>query len=133
MNNFDSILKNPAPILALAPMQDVTDLPFMRLISSYGNADLYFTEYFRVLPDSRLDRNILASITENPTGRPVIAQLIGNNIAALIRTARELEQYPVAAIDLNLGCPVPVVYRKCAGGGPLRESERIEQILGAVR
>ncbi len=132
-NEFEKLLAQPEPILALAPMQDVTDLPFMRLISGYGNADVYFTEYFRVLPDSRLDRNILASITENPTGRPVIAQMIGNDIDALVRTARELEQHPVAAIDLNLGCPVPVVYRKCAGGGLLREPERIDEILGALR
>ncbi len=114
-------------------MQDVTDLPFMRLISGYGNADVYFTEYFRVLPDSRLDRHILASITQNPTGRPVIAQMIGNDIPALVRTARELQQHPVAAIDLNLGCPVPIVYRKCAGGGLLRDPDRIDQILGALR
>jgi tRNA-dihydrouridine synthase B len=114
-------------------MQDVTDLAFMRLIGGYGNADVYFTEYFRVLPDSRLDPQILASITENPTGRPVVAQMIGNDIAALVRTARELQQYPVAAIDLNLGCPVPIVYRKCAGGGLLREPERIDRILGALR
>lgn len=114
-------------------MQDVTDLPFMRLISDYGNADVYFTEYFRVLPQSRLDPQILRSITQNPTGRPVIAQMIGNDIAALVRTARELQQHPVAAIDLNLGCPVPIVYKKCAGGGLLRDPERIDLILGALR
>ena len=114
-------------------MQDVTDLGFIRLISSYGNADVYFTEYFRVLPDSRLDPHILASITQNPTGRPVIAQMIGNDIAALVRTAHELQQHPVAAIDLNLGCPVPIVFRKCAGGGLLRDPERIDRILGALR
>ena len=130
---FQKLLKSDAPILALAPMQDVTDLPFLRLISGYGNADLYFTEYFRVLPESRLDRKILASITENPTGCPIVAQMIGNDIAALVRTARELEQHPVAAIDLNLGCPVPVVYRKCAGGGLLRDPARVDSILGALR
>lgn len=51
-------------------MQDVTDLRFLRLISGYGNADVYFTEYFRVLPESRLDPQILSSITQNPTGCP---------------------------------------------------------------
>ena len=35
--------------------------------------------------------------------------------------AKELQQYPIAAVDLNLGCPAPIVYRKCAGGGLLRE------------
>jgi tRNA-dihydrouridine synthase len=131
--DFENLLRNGEPILALAPMQDVTDLRFMRLISGYGNADVYFTEYFRVLPDSRLDPHILSSVTQNPTGRPVIAQMIGNDIAALVRTARELQQHPVAAIDLNLGCPVPVVYRKCAGGGLLRDPDRIDRILGALR
>lgn len=130
---FLELLQGDEPVLALAPMQDVTDLPFMRLISGYGNADVYFTEYFRVLPESRLDPAILSSITQNPTGRPVVAQMIGNDIAALVRTARELQQHPVAAIDLNLGCPVPIVYRKCAGGGLLRDPARIDQILGALR
>lgn len=120
-------------MLALAPMQDVTDLPFWRLMARYGGADVYFTEYFRVYATSCLDRNILESVTENPTGRPVVAQMIGNDIPALVRTARELQQYPIAAVDLNLGCPAPVVYRKCAGGGLLREPMRVDAILGALR
>ena len=130
---FDALLSQPEPILALAPMQDVTDLPFWRLMAQFGGADVYYTEYFRVTRDSRLDKPILASITHNPTGRPVIAQMIGNDIPALVRTARELENHPVAAIDLNLGCPAPVVYRKCAGGGLLRDLPRVDSILGALR
>jgi len=130
---LDHLLLDPSPVLALAPMQDVTDLPFWKLMTRYGGADLYYTEYFRVYPTSLLDRPILASITDNPTGRPVIAQMIGNDIPSLVRTAKELQQYPVAAIDLNLGCPAPVVYRKCAGGGLLRDLPRIDSILGALR
>lgn len=127
------MLAGCTPILALAPMQDVTDLPFWRLMTRYGGADVYFTEYFRVHATSCPDWHILKSITENPTGRPVIAQMIGNDIPSLVRTARELQQYPIAAVDLNLGCPAPVVYRKCAGGGLLREPQRVDAILGALR
>jgi len=130
---LDALLASPPPVLALAPMQDVTDLPFWKLMARYGGADLYYTEYFRVYPTSRLDKPILESITDNPTGRPVIAQMIGNDIPSLVRTAGELQHHPVAAIDLNLGCPAPVVYRKCAGGGLLRDLPRIDSILGALR
>lgn len=130
---FDPLLLGAEPILALAPMQDVTDLPFWRLMRDYGGADVYYTEYFRVHATSTLDRHILRSITENPTGKPVIAQMIGNDIPSLVRTARELQQYPIVAVDLNLGCPAPVVYRKCAGGGLLREPQRVDAILGALR
>lgn len=121
------------PILALAPMQDVTDFAFWKLIASYGGADLYFTEYFRVTANSRLDRGVLRSITENPTGRPAIAQIIGNDVEAMVRTAKELQKHAVAGIDLNLGCPAPVVYRKCAGGGLLRDLPRVHGILAALR
>lgn len=131
--SLSTLLAAPAPVLALAPMQDVTDLPFWRLMTRYGGADLYFTEYFRVHADSRLEPWIRKSIVENPTGRPVVAQMIGNDVASLVRTARELQELPIAAVDLNLGCPAPIVYRKCAGGGLLREPGRIDAILGALR
>jgi tRNA-dihydrouridine synthase len=130
---FLNLLRGPAPLLALAPMQDVTTLDFMRVIARYGGPDVYWTEYFRVHGDSRPEKWILDSITENPTGKPIVAQLIGNDIPALARTAKELQRYPVAAIELNLGCPAPVVYRKCAGGGLLREPQKIDAILGALR
>ena len=130
---LDALLHGSEPILALAPMQDVTDLPFMRLITQYGGADLYFTEYFRIHATSNLEPWILRSITENPTGRPIVAQMIGNDIPALVRTAKELQNYPVAGVDLNLGCPAPVVYRKCAGGGLLREPQKVDAILGGLR
>jgi tRNA-dihydrouridine synthase B len=130
---LDSLLRGPAPFLALAPMQEVTDLPFWTLIHEYGGADIYWTEYFRVHSTSTPEKKIVEAITRNATGRPVIAQMIGNDIPELVRTAKFLQQLNVAAIDLNLGCPAPIVYRKCAGGGLLREPERIDAILGALR
>ena len=130
---LQSLFQSESPVLSLAPMQDVTDLPFWRLMSKYGGADLYFTEFFRVTPHYVPEKNILRSIIENPTGRPAVAQIIGNDLDAMARTAKALEKHPVAAIDLNLGCPAPVVYRKCAGGGLLRDLPRVDALLAALR
>lgn len=114
-------------------MQDVTDLPFLRTIASFGGADVYVTEYFRVHIHSRLDPYILRSITENPTERPVIAQMIGQDATELARTVADLKDHPIAGVDLNLGCPAPVVYRKNAGGGLLRNPAQVHEILGRLR
>jgi len=130
---FDAMLAGEAPLLALAPMQDVTDWAFWKLMAGYGGADVYYTEYFRVHATSTLEKFILKSIDENPTGRPIVAQMIGNDIPSLVRTARELQQHSIVAVDLNLGCPAPVVYKKCAGGGLLRDPEKVDAILGALR
>jgi tRNA-dihydrouridine synthase len=127
------LLPTSRPALILAPMQDVTDLPFMRVIARRGAPDWFVTEYFRVHPDSQPHPYILRSILENETGRPVFAQMIGRDLPSLIRTAKLLAEFPVAGIDLNLGCPAPIVCRKNAGGGLLREPEEVNRLLGSLR
>lgn len=114
-------------------MQDVTDLAFMSVIAHYGAPDYFFTEFFRVHSQSRPEKHILRSIDENTTGRPVFAQLIGEELGHLTRTATELLRHPVAGIDLNLGCPAPKVYKKNVGGGLLRDLDRVDEILGTLR
>lgn len=121
------------PLTALAPMQDVTTLAFMTLMGEYGPPDYFFTEYFRVHESSRLEPKILASITENPTGRPVFAQLIGESLPDIHRTVEELSRYPVAGIDLNMGCPAPKVYKKCVGGGLLRDLDKVNALFELLR
>ncbi|MFN7502850.1 MAG: tRNA-dihydrouridine synthase family protein [Dolichospermum sp.] len=128
-----SLLQKGIPLTALAPMQDVTNLWFMKVIAHYGSPDYFFTEYFRVNDTSRLNPKILAAITENDTGRPVFAQMIGESVPDLARTAKELCKYNTAGIDLNMGCPAPRIYRKNVGGGLLREPEKIERILAELR
>lgn len=114
-------------------MQDVTDLAFMGLVADYGAPDYYVTEFFRVHAQSRPEAHILRSIDENRTGRPVFAQLIGEEIVHLERTIDLLLKHPVAGIDLNLGCPAPKVYKKNVGGGLLRDPDHVDAILAAMR
>lgn len=121
------------PCTALAPMQDVTTWEFMKVIQEYGSPDFYFTEYFRVHETSVLEKHILYSITNNPTDRPVFAQLIGENLEYIQRTVEDLKPHPIAGIDLNLGCPAPKVYKKNVGGGLLRDLDQVDRILGLLR
>lgn len=123
------------PWSALAPMQDVTTLPFMQLLGRYGAPDLLFTEYFRVHGHSTLEQHIVDSIERHGTGRPVFAQLIGESLPDLERTVRAIEsqELPVAGIDLNMGCPAPKVYKKNVGGGLLREPAKVDKVLSCLR
>jgi tRNA-dihydrouridine synthase len=59
--------------------------------------------------------------------------MIGRDLPSLVRTAQELAELPVAGIDLNLGCPAPIVCRKDAGGGLLRNPETVNRLIGTLR
>jgi len=114
-------------------MQDVTNLAFWHCVAPRGGPDIYVTEYFRVHPESHLERFILDSIEQNPTGKPVIAQMIGNDAERLALTARQLHDYDIFGIDMNLGCPAPSVCGKECGGALLKNSNRIREIVNALR
>ena len=129
----EEIFSNPVFSSALAPMQDVTGLPFMKIISEFGDPDLYFTEYFRVYEGSRLNPEILSSITSNPSSRPIFAQLLGESINEIVRVCRLLQGHSIAGIDLNMGCPAPRVFKKNVGGGLLKDPAKIKEILLAMK
>ncbi|MBR3694803.1 MAG: tRNA-dihydrouridine synthase [Akkermansia sp.] len=119
----------------LAPMQDVTDLAFMRVLSRIGSLpDVFVTAYFRSTPTTcAMAENNLRCITENETGVPILAQLAGSAAAPLVRDAEHLLQLPVAGINLNAGCPAPLVNRHGAGAGLLRDLPALESAVQGLR
>ena len=50
--------------------------------------------------------------------------LFGSDPKVMAEAARVVEGLGFDLVDLNLGCPAPIVYRKCAGGGLLRDPQR---------
>ena len=122
--------------LALAPMQDVTDLAFMRTLQRIRSLpDLFITAYFRSTPTTcALAEANLRCIDENETGVPMLAQLAGSESSALLRDAEMLlNRQGVAGINLNAGCPSPLVNRHGAGAGLLRDLPRFRCILRNLR
>lgn len=122
--------------LALAPMQDVTDLAFMRTLHRIGSLpDVFLTAYFRSTTTTcALAEHNLRCIDENETGVPILAQLAGSEAAPLLRDAAFLLNRPgVAGINLNAGCPSPLVNRHGAGAGLLRDIPRFANVLHSLR
>ena len=115
-------------------MQDVSTLPLWQVMDRRGGPDVYVTEYFRVHRDSHPSKEILRSITENKTGKPVIAQMIGNEPIELVRVAKELQaRSDCTGIDVNLGCPAPRICGKNSGGALLKNLDLIREIADTLR
>lgn len=116
-------------------MQDVTDLAFMRTLARIGSLpDLFVTAYFRSTPTTcAIAEANLRCIEENATGVPILAQLAGSEAAPLMRDAERLLALPIAGINLNAGCPSPLVNRHGAGAGLLRDLTALSSTLQGLR
>lgn len=125
----------PHFLLAAAPMQDVTDLAFMRtLMRIHCLPDFWVTPYIRSARTTcAMTHEPLRCISENPTPTPIWAQLAGSDVAGLVRDARELMRLPVAGVNLNAGCPSPLVNRHGAGAALLRNLPLLSEIAHALR
>ncbi len=122
------------PVL-LAPMEDVTDLPFRRLCKGYG-ADLMYTEFVSADAIIRDVKSSMKKLDIDPAERPVGVQIYGREIEPMVEAAKIVEQSNPDIIDINFGCPVKKVAGKGAGAGMLRDIPKLvemtRQIVQAV-
>ncbi len=118
-------------IVALAPMEDVTDTSFRRICKSYG-ADLVFTEFVAADGLLRNGEKSWKKLHFDEDERPIGIQLFGNNAESLVAAAKIAEEADPDFIDLNFGCPVKKVVDKGGGAALLKDIPRMIQITKDV-
>jgi tRNA-dihydrouridine synthase len=96
----------PRPFFILAPMDDVTDSVFRRVVAGCAPPDLYFTEFVNVDGlQSPGRQHLMKKIQHTSQERPIFAQLWGKNPENFYKTAQEMVDMGFAGVDLNMGCP----------------------------
>ena len=119
------------PLVLQAPLAGVTDRIFRRLVRRWAGDTLLFTDMVSAsrLEDDRSHRK-LAGLGDD--GGPVGVQLFDHRPSAMAEAARRAEDLGAAAIDINMGCPVPKVARRGGGSALLRDPELAARIVAAV-
>lgn len=125
--------------LVLAPMEGLADDVLRAVLTRAGGYDWCVTEFVRVT-DAVLPHRVytrlspeLANGARTEAGTPVRIQLLGNDPAMLAANAAHLARLRPFGIDLNFGCPTPLVNRHRGGAALLAEPELLHRIASAVR
>jgi len=123
----------PKPILALAPMADMTDQPFCRICKEIGVPYIWREMVSaEAIVRGSLKTRAMTEITD--AERPVIQQLFGNDPAKLAEAARIVEELQRPdGIDINMGCPVRKITENFDGSSLMRDPERAAAIVKAVK
>lgn len=117
--------------LFLAPMEDVSDLPFRVMCKRLG-ADIVVTEFVNSDGLVRGSDKTAKKMFFWEEERPIGIQIYGGEPAAMEGAARLAESYNPDFIDINCGCWVRDVAMRGAGAGLLRDLPRMEQIVSNV-
>jgi tRNA-dihydrouridine synthase B len=123
-------LRIEEPVI-LAPMSGVTDLPFRRLVKSYG-AGLVVSEMIASEAMIRESRRSLAMAKTEPEEQPMAVQLAGCEPDVMAEAAKLNADRGAAIIDINFGCPVKKVVNGHAGSALMRDEIHAARILEAT-
>jgi tRNA-dihydrouridine synthase B len=117
--------------ILLAPMEDVTDLPF-RVICKRLGADLVYTEFVNSEGLRRGNDKTKRKMAFLEEERPFGIQLYGADIGSMDEAARMAESFGPDLIDINCGCWVKDVALRGAGAGLLRDLPKMEKLAATV-
>ncbi len=124
----------PRPFFVLAPMDDVTDTVFRRVVAGTAPPDLFFTEFVNVDGLQSIGRErLIKRIQFTPAEQPLVAQIWGKDPENFRKTAAELVDMGFKGIDLNMGCPIKAVVNNGCCSALMNDRERAVQIIKAVQ
>ncbi len=120
------------PIVALAPMADMTDLPFCLICKEYG-APLMFREMVSSEAVIRMNPKTLEMARFDERERPLIQQIFGSDPHVMAEAARMIEDrnHP-DGIDINMGCPVYNIVSNFNGAFLIKDPDRAHAIIREV-
>jgi len=124
------------PPVLLAPMAGITDLPWRRLVASFG-AGLVVSEMVasqevvqaKPLARARADLGFGEAATS--------VQIVGRDAYWMAEAARYVEGQGARVIDINMGCPAKRVTTGACGSALMKDLSHalrlIEAVVGAVK
>jgi tRNA-dihydrouridine synthase B len=115
----------------LAPMEDVTNLPF-RVMCKRKGADIVYTEF---ISSDGLVRDAARSVSKlqlSDEERPAAVQIFGGDIDTMVAAAQKALESNPNFLDINFGCWVKNVVVRNAGAALLKDPPQMQRLTRAV-
>jgi nifR3 family TIM-barrel protein len=133
------------PIFVLAPMANVTDAAFRRIIAKYGKftrpdgtsgggPDVFWTEFVSV--EGLLSRGrekLLVDFIYTEAERPIVAQIFGGKPDQFYEAAKLIVSLGFDGIDINAGCPDKGVEKSGGGACLIKSPELAQKIIAETK
>jgi len=115
----------------LAPLLGLTNARFRTVFATHFNGlDIALAPFISLVKNQKIKSTVYRDLLPERNERlKVIPQLIGNDAMAFIQMSKALQKLGYKEINLNLGCPMPLVAKKKRGSGFLPYPDLIDEML----
>ncbi len=132
-NNFWQDL--PKPFFVLAPMEDVTDVVFRKVVAKAAKPDVFFTEFTNSESFCHTEgkESLRGRLIFDEKEQPIVAHIWGGNPKYFEEMSIGLAKMGYSGIDINMGCPAPNVFKHGRGAGLILRPETAADIIQASK
>ncbi len=132
----------PKPFFAVAPMADVTDAPFRRMIAKYSDFPqqknvVMWTEFvaadglMRATPEGK--KKLMADLLYTEEERPIVAQLFSSNEEHMERSCALCLELGFNGVDINMGCPDKSIEKQGCGAAMIKNPANAKAVIQAAK
>ncbi len=121
------------PPLFLAPIADISDSVFRRIVKGFGGVGAVFSEMISSDALTRGCKKTSLMLNFDSNEKPIFFQISGKNPYRMAMAARMLEDSGADAIDINFGCPSKNVTKSGGGAALLRDLKSATEVIRSVR
>lgn len=129
--------KLPKPFFVLAPLADVTDAAFRRVIAKYGHPDAMWTEFVSAdglfLADEKGRAKIEHDLIYTEAERPIVAQFFSSKPEMMFKAAAYSAERGFDGFDINMGCPDRTIEKQGAGAALMKTPERAVELIESAK
>ncbi len=127
-------LKLKKPIFVLAPMANVTDAAFRRVIAKYGKPDVMWTEFVSCEGlCSRGKEKLLPDLWYTESERPIVAQVFGTKPEHFLEVGKLIAELGFDGLDINMGCPDRAVVKQGSGAALIKNPTLAKELILAAK
>jgi len=123
----------PRPMAILAPMEDVTDWVFRRMLGLLGKPDVFYTEFVQAAGIATGRSDSLRRLPLHQGQRPIVAQIWGNDPEMVRVAVLKLRALGYDGVDLNMGCPQHKITVKGCCAGLIRTPSLAQELVLAAQ
>lgn len=124
----------PRPFFVLAPMADVTDVPFRSIVAQCGRPDVFYTEFVSahgLASPGRL--RLMRDLALQSGDHPIVAQFFGTNPEHLHAAGVLARELGFDGVDINMGCPDRAIVKQGAGSALIKQPALARELISALR
>ncbi len=141
MNFWQQLKHKKQPFFVVAPMADVTDPAFRRLIAKHsrmgeagGGPDVMWTEFVSANGLMSAGRDILArDLVFSDRERPIVAQFFSADPEKMEGAVKLACELGFDGIDINMGCPDKTIEKQGAGASMIKNPEGAIRVIEAAK